>query len=525
MRRLVFFLALLGFAGSLAEAQSVPTPIQGGPIYTRLESDKTSRAPVFPEFEAVVPLDPKWNAQAYSAHDWTIRWPGQRDMPATGVRRFGDTGYGVAVVLALDVSGSMKGRTLDSIRSSVLQFVDQAQPQDRVAVATIADEMRWDVSFTAQPAEVKTAIAGLTARGHETHLYDALLEAVDHFDASLPKRHVLVVISDGHDEGSQHTLDEVVAAARSHRIAIEAIGVTHSDPKYLKSLEALADETGGSYAAARSEDELNELIGNGVAALNQTPVVSGYSMLSGPTPMSVPLTITWKPQQIQVAVTLETEPDLSARHERGRRSIWIAGGVLLIILLLGLWLVLRRRKAAPPAPGTQVASVVLPEPVVLEPVVPEAKRYPEVAEATVVRPVPAIPVEQPLPLRRPAPVLPDPPARPTRLAHTFSGKPQQPMAFLDVSAGPLAGTRIAVDRSPFRIGADAENELPISDDATLSSRHAQLLLERSILMLEDLGSTNGTWVNGVRTAGRVALAPGDELKMGASIFRVVRAFA
>jgi hypothetical protein len=75
----------------------------------------------------------------------------------------------------------------------------------------------------------------------------------------------------------------------------------------------------------------------------------------------------------------------------------------------------------------------------------------------------------------------------------------------------LAAGRIVIGRS-------AACELVLADD-TVSRRHALLELDRGAWRLTDLGSSNGTWVNG-RRAAEVEVRPGDELQFGAARFRL-----
>ena len=59
----------------------------------------------------------------------------------------------------------------------------------------------------------------------------------------------------------------------------------------------------------------------------------------------------------------------------------------------------------------------------------------------------------------------------------------------------------------------------VLDDPTVSRQHAVLRREHDRWILQDLGSTNGTRVNGVRVRGEVAIEPGDELGFGAAVIR------
>jgi len=60
------------------------------------------------------------------------------------------------------------------------------------------------------------------------------------------------------------------------------------------------------------------------------------------------------------------------------------------------------------------------------------------------------------------------------------------------------------------------------EDAYTSNIHARLYRRDGSLWLEDLGSTNGTWVNGERLDGATRLSRGDVLQVGATVFEVTR---
>lgn len=85
--------------------------------------------------------------------------------------------------------------------------------------------------------------------------------------------------------------------------------------------------------------------------------------------------------------------------------------------------------------------------------------------------------------------------------------------------GPLAGKLMTVDGMK-RIGRDPTSEIVVSG-GHVSRRHAELLLRDEQLWIRDLGSSNGTYVNGKKTHEQ-ALFLGDEVKVDAVVFRVVQ---
>jgi pSer/pThr/pTyr-binding forkhead associated (FHA) protein len=67
------------------------------------------------------------------------------------------------------------------------------------------------------------------------------------------------------------------------------------------------------------------------------------------------------------------------------------------------------------------------------------------------------------------------------------------------------------DGRVLSVGRSEDNDIVI-DDPAVSACHARLCLEEGALFVVDLGSSNGTWLNG-RQVGRERLAPGDVLSI------------
>ncbi|MFJ8312795.1 MULTISPECIES: FHA domain-containing protein [unclassified Streptomyces] len=72
---------------------------------------------------------------------------------------------------------------------------------------------------------------------------------------------------------------------------------------------------------------------------------------------------------------------------------------------------------------------------------------------------------------------------------------------------------------PLRIGRDPANGLRLSHE-TVSRVHAELAFQSGKWLLRDLGSTNGTCVNGRRVTGAVFVADGDQVSFGRMAFRL-----
>jgi VWFA-related protein len=178
------------------------------------------------------------------------------DVVVTDVTRGVDSSLPIAVVLALDVSGSMEGGPLDQAKLAAHAFLDGLGEQDSVAVVAFGDGVTAVQDFTTDKAAAGAAIDGLVAAG-ATALYQATEESLRLAAAAESSRRVVVLLSDGVDNGSAVTREAAIAAATSLSIPVYAIGLgADIDRAYLQEL---AEVGGGRFAETPS--------GEGLAAL------------------------------------------------------------------------------------------------------------------------------------------------------------------------------------------------------------------------------------------------------------------
>ncbi|MBM3799273.1 MAG: FHA domain-containing protein [Actinobacteria bacterium] len=84
------------------------------------------------------------------------------------------------------------------------------------------------------------------------------------------------------------------------------------------------------------------------------------------------------------------------------------------------------------------------------------------------------------------------------------------------------GQQIEIGSDPLVIGRSENTDLSVADDSFLSNVHARIWIANGAAVVEDLGSTNGTLVNGNRISDVVALRPGDRVQMGSLIVEAER---
>jgi hypothetical protein len=82
------------------------------------------------------------------------------------------------------------------------------------------------------------------------------------------------------------------------------------------------------------------------------------------------------------------------------------------------------------------------------------------------------------------------------------------------------GEVLTIDSAPLTLGRGGQNTIALDGDEFASARHAQVESRSDGLWVEDLGSTNGTFVNGARVTTPRKLQAGDIVRVGQTDLRV-----
>jgi pSer/pThr/pTyr-binding forkhead associated (FHA) protein len=84
------------------------------------------------------------------------------------------------------------------------------------------------------------------------------------------------------------------------------------------------------------------------------------------------------------------------------------------------------------------------------------------------------------------------------------------------------GEVYGIDSTALTIGRSGDNDLPLNGDEFASAHHARFLPRKDGVYIEDIGSTNGTFVNGIRLTSDRRLVPGDVVRIGETDLRFER---
>lgn len=182
----------------------------------------------------------------------------------------------VTILLLLDLSGSI-GSKIELVRKAAKKFIDSQGEEDRMGIAYFTTRFRLVSDFTSDRELLKDRLDKMKKPGGDTAFYDATWSAFDKLREVKEARKALVILTDGVDsseageeDGSDRTFDQLVERAQEEDVTVyplyfdteeEVLGDGNYTPKIFASarrkLEALADETGGTYFKVYRGDDLN----------------------------------------------------------------------------------------------------------------------------------------------------------------------------------------------------------------------------------------------------------------------------
>jgi hypothetical protein len=359
--------------------------------------------------------------------DISIRDNGELVAAEIELARLHDAGRGATIALALDVSRTMKGEPFEQAKAAALAYIDRMGTADRLAVLTFSDRVDVIVSFKDSKEQARELVRELQVdrKALTTVLFDGAFKAVDMIrrGRDLPHRSFTVVFSDGKDDGSRATIDEIIDLATGEsgepRIPVFTIAFDRFGGGSLKSLLKISRGTSAEAFFAQSAELVASYFDEIWRQMLHSYIVRYPANLDG------------RHHSIEVTIGGQSDTQSVTYPDRGSNTlVWAVVGALVLVV----------------AGGSLYA-------------------------------------------RRP----------------TTAGR----LIFLE---GPRKGESVMLSRPQLRIGALPDNDIVVPS-AAVSRYHAQLQCRGRFVEIKDVGSSNGTFVNGTNVRS-CPLEPGDTVRIG-----------
>lgn len=169
----------------------------------------------------------------------------------------------VSIGVIFDMSGSMSDKILRA-RDSILEFLKTSNPKDEYFVIGFNDRPELMEDFTSDIGKIEARLANVKA-GHRTALLDAIYYGLDKMKQAKYPRKALLVVSDGGDNRSRYTENEIRQVVRESGVQIYSIGIFDPDAPTMEErlgpilLNDISNETGGRLFRVDDVEEMGDI--------------------------------------------------------------------------------------------------------------------------------------------------------------------------------------------------------------------------------------------------------------------------
>lgn len=168
----------------------------------------------------------------------------------------------VSMGIVIDNSGSMRGKR-QKVEAAALALVKASNPEDEVFIVNFNDRAYLDVPFTSDLKKLQEGVARIDSSGG-TAMRDAIDLSMEALKAKGRKdKKVIVVVTDGNDNLSEITLEELLKKCQQREVLIYSIGLLNDEEprearQARRALEALAVATGGEAHYPKQVDDVGQ---------------------------------------------------------------------------------------------------------------------------------------------------------------------------------------------------------------------------------------------------------------------------
>lgn len=429
------------------------------------------------------------------------------------VATYEKSGIGLDIMLCLDVSGSMTGAPLETMKKSVLEFIEDMRSIDRLAIYSYADDAVLVTDFSGEKEYLKRKVNGLTAGGTSTSLYYGIHKGIEHLKKSPEdKGKIVIVIGDGHNESPAHSFaeDDIIGSANQDGIPVFSLGYTRGNRAHFQSLEKISGKTGGNFYDSPTDEELRTQYEKLYKQVLNIYLLTykAYGKEGAGVKHDGAVTVTYNGKQDSKNFTLiasltPKKTDDSSGGISTTMILIIIGSLIVIAVVLFLI----SRKITQKREEEQAAKRE------------ELKRKHE-EEMNRLR-------EEKAALEKNAR------EKANQQAQTMVGSPEEMGAILGgqddktfimrpsgnanilrmaVQVGPLTGKSFNIRQSGAKIGRVDGNTVVLPEQ-TVSAQHAEIYYKGGAFYIKNLSASNGTYVNG-NLITDIMLKHGDYFKIG-----------
>lgn len=446
-------------------------------------------------------------AKGLTKEDFTAKI-GPTPAKVSRITPFEDTKEGIGYVLLVDVSKSLSTRQFSQMKDTLAAFVDAMSNRDQAALVTFGSEVKLVQEFSPNRGKLKEKLAELQPTADDTAFYGGLDRAIAVAragGAEVPGRRVVITLTDGvNDIAGGVSKGDISAKLGADPVPLYLIGFipgapTPEEQSAMGVMKDFATQSGGRFYDGRSGGWRGIYFAISRSIRNAFVIeldAAGFRSEGAVYPLELSLAAanrTWT-SKLQLTVPAGGNaapppgPATPAGQTGGEKTAgspdalpWMMGGAAAILAVgVAGWFWFQRRHGVTPSTSSPAGEPAVAAPTPAEPPVP--------SPTTGVAAIPA------------AGVL-------TRLTRIHEGPPphQLEIEILD---------RVVLGSDP------AVSHLVFEQDREIAPAHCEIFFEAGRLYLQNLATTNDTFLNGVALTARQSLEEQDVLKIGRTEMRI-----
>ncbi len=158
----------------------------------------------------------------------------------------------ICMVFSIDSSRSISREVMPQIRKTARDMIKLMDEKNKIALFRFNDKVVKLNDFTANRDEVINNINKIQRHGKKTLLYDSIYDSIVLFDSIRELNKKIVVFTDGKDEGSVNTSDDIIHMAKKEGIPVYFICIKGA--KDMQKMARISKQTGGKVVIGSSED-------------------------------------------------------------------------------------------------------------------------------------------------------------------------------------------------------------------------------------------------------------------------------
>jgi Ca-activated chloride channel homolog len=166
----------------------------------------------------------------------------------------------ISVAIVLDISGSMKSNNnINAARSAINRFLQSSNPNDEFCLITFNTKVSLVRPFTSETQSIQNEIS-LRQPGGRTAMYDAVYLGLEEIKKARNEKKALILITDGEDNSSRYSMQEVKEFAKESSVQIYGIGENGTLGYGRSEIQNIVSLTGGRAFFPNSFNELDYYI-------------------------------------------------------------------------------------------------------------------------------------------------------------------------------------------------------------------------------------------------------------------------